>query len=160
MVCRSPCHSSSNGGVEQVNRTMQEKLGAWMKDCKLRQWTIGSCLMMWQYNTQNYRTIGNIPCCLVFGQLPRVGISALPLNASVLTQLATEAQPNRVCDYVGKVNVLDNVRAMVEAIGMRKRMRQLIVMRFRPTPPTAITTSMWQQFLTTMSTVAVRQMTT
>ncbi len=47
MVRGSPRHSPSNGGVEQVNRTMQEKLGAWMKDCKLRQWAIGCCLMMW-----------------------------------------------------------------------------------------------------------------
>ncbi len=51
-----------------------------------------------------------------FGQLPCVGISALPLDAYVFTQLATEAQLNRVCDYVGKVDVLDNVTAVVEAI--------------------------------------------
>jgi hypothetical protein len=48
--------------------------------------------------------------------LPRVGVSALPINASVLTQLATEAQLNRVCNYVGKVDVLDNDTAVVEAI--------------------------------------------
>ncbi len=96
---------------------MQEKLGAWMKDCKSRQWMIGCCFMMWRYNTQNHRTIGNIPYHLVFGQLPRVGISALPRNASVLTQLATEAQLNCVCNYVGKVDVLDNETAVVEAIG-------------------------------------------
>jgi hypothetical protein len=104
------------GGVEQVNHTMQEKLGAWMKDCKSRQWTIGCCLMMWQYNTQNHCTIGDIPYRLVFGQLPCVGISALPLDASVLTQLAMEAQLNPVCDYVGKVNALDNETAVAEAI--------------------------------------------
>jgi hypothetical protein len=72
--------------------------------------------MMWQYNTQNHCTIGDIPYCLVFGQLPHVGISALPLDASVLTQLATEAQLNCMCNYVGKVNVLDNNTAVVEAI--------------------------------------------
>jgi hypothetical protein len=71
---------------------------------------------MWQYNTQNHCTIGDIPYHLVFGQLPSVGISALPLDASVLTQLVMEAQPNRVCNYVGKVNVLDNETAVVEAI--------------------------------------------
>jgi hypothetical protein len=47
MVSRSQRYSPSIGGVEQVNRTMQEKLGAWMKDCKSRQWPIGCCLMMW-----------------------------------------------------------------------------------------------------------------
>ncbi len=46
----------------------------------------------------------------------RVGISALPLNASVLTQLAMEAQLNCGCNYVGKVNVLDNETAVIEAI--------------------------------------------
>jgi hypothetical protein len=115
-VYRSLHHSLSNGGVEQVNCTMQEKLGAWMKDCKSRQWMIGCCLMMWQYNTQNHCTIGDIPYSLVFCQLPRVGISALPLDASVLTQLATEAQLNCLCNYVGKVDVLDNETAVVEAI--------------------------------------------
>jgi hypothetical protein len=116
MVHESPRHSPSNGGVERVNRTMQEKLGAWMKDCKSRQWTIGCCLMMWCYNTLNHCTIGNIAYHLVFSQLPRVGISVLPLDTSVLTQLATEAQLNHVCNYVGKVNVLDNETAVVEAI--------------------------------------------
>jgi hypothetical protein len=95
---------------------MQEKLGAWMKDYKSRQWTIGCCLMMWQYNTQNHRTFRDIPYRLVFGQLPHIGISALPLDASVLTQLATEAQLNRVCNYVGKVDVMDNETAVVKAI--------------------------------------------
>jgi hypothetical protein len=116
MVRGSPRHSPSNGGVERVNRTMQEKLGAWMNDCKSRQWTIGCCLMMWRYNTQNHRTTGDIPYHHVFGQLPRVGISALPLDASVLTQLAKETQLNCVCNYVGKVDVLDNETAVVEAI--------------------------------------------
>jgi hypothetical protein len=72
--------------------------------------------MMWQYNTQNHCIIGDIPYHLVFDQLPRFCISALPLDASVLTQLAMEAQLNRVCDYVRKVNVLDNKTAVVEAI--------------------------------------------
>ncbi len=71
---------------------------------------------MWQYNTQNHCTIGNIPYPLVFGQLPCIGISALPLDASVLTQLTMEAQLNRVCNYVGKVDVLDNEITVVEAI--------------------------------------------
>ena len=43
-----------------------------------------------------------MPYRLVFGQMPRVGISSLHLSATVLDTLATEAQLNRVCDYVGK----------------------------------------------------------
>jgi hypothetical protein len=122
---------------------MQENLGAWMKDCKSRQWLIGCHLMMRQYNTQNHRTIGDIPYCLIFGQLPHVGISPLTLNASVLTQLATETQLNCVCNYVRKVDVLDNETAVVGLLTMRKRTREPIVTRFRPTPTTAITMSMW-----------------
>jgi hypothetical protein len=37
-------------------------------------------------------------------------------DASILTQLASEAQLNCVCDYIGKVDVLDNNTAVVEAI--------------------------------------------
>jgi hypothetical protein len=51
-----------------------------------------------------------------FSQLPRIGISVLPHDASVLTQLVMEAQLNHVCNYVGKVNILDNDTAVVEAI--------------------------------------------
>ncbi len=41
---------------------------------------------------------------------------ALPLDASVLTHLAMEAQLNCECNYVQKVDVLDNEIAVVEAI--------------------------------------------
>jgi hypothetical protein len=160
MVRGSPRHSPSNGGVEQVNRTMQEKLGAWMKDCESRQLTMSCRLMMWQYNTQNNCTIGNIPFRLVFGQLPRVGISSLPLDASVLTQLAMEAQLNCVCDYVGRVDVLDNETAVVEAIDDAEENKTADCDKFRSTPTTAITMSMWQRWSTTMSTLAVRRTTT
>jgi len=34
--------------------------------------------------------------------MPRVGISSLHLSSTVIDSLATEAQLNRVCDYVGK----------------------------------------------------------
>ncbi len=74
MVRGSPHHSPSIGGYKQVNRTMKEKLGAWLKDCESRQLMIGCCLMMWGYNTQNHCTIGDIPYHLVFGQLPCIGI--------------------------------------------------------------------------------------
>jgi len=57
---------------------------------------------MWRDNTQEYQTVGDVPYRLVFGQMPRVGISSLHLSATVLDSLATEAQLNQVCDYVGK----------------------------------------------------------
>ena len=39
MVRGSPRHSQSNGGIERVNRTMQDKLGAWMTDTSSRRWS-------------------------------------------------------------------------------------------------------------------------
>ncbi len=40
MVRRSPRHSESNGGVERINRTMQQKLGAWMRDTRTVRWAV------------------------------------------------------------------------------------------------------------------------
>ena len=82
MVRGLPRHSQSNGGVERVNRTIQEKLGSWMKDTNSRRWSVGCQLVMFRYNTQQHRTVGDIPYRLVFGQLPRVGISTLHLERS------------------------------------------------------------------------------
>jgi hypothetical protein len=51
LVWGSPRHSESNGGVEQVNQTIQKKLGAWMKENKNTQWSIGCKIAQWRYNT-------------------------------------------------------------------------------------------------------------
>jgi hypothetical protein len=96
MVRRLPRHSPSNGGVERVNRTIEEKLGAWMAETQNTNWSIGCRLMMWRYNTQEHRTVGNIPYWLVFGPMPRVCISRIHLLAAVLGLLATESQLNCV----------------------------------------------------------------
>jgi hypothetical protein len=80
MVRGSPRHSESNGGVERVNQTVQAKLGTWMRDTHSRRWTVGCRVVMWRYNTQIHRTLGNVPYRLMFGQLPRVGISSLLLD--------------------------------------------------------------------------------
>ncbi len=84
----------------------------------------------------------------------------LPLNTSVLTQLATEAQLNRVCNYVGKVDVLDNETAVVEAIDNAEENKTADCDKIQATQTIAITMSMWQRLSTTMSTVAVWWMTT
>ena len=107
MVRGSPRHSESNGGVERVNRTIQAKLGTWMLDTGSRRWSIGCRIVMWRYNTQQHRTVGNIPYRLLFGQVPRVGISSLHLDTQLLDTLATEAQLNRVAEYEGMIR--DNV---------------------------------------------------
>jgi hypothetical protein len=61
MVRGSPRHSPSNGGVERVNRTVKEKLSAWMREIKNTNWSVGFHLIMWRYNTQVHWTIKQIP---------------------------------------------------------------------------------------------------
>ena len=108
MVRGSARHSKSNGGVERVNRTMEEKLGAWMRETGNSNWSIGCHLMMWCYNTQMHRTVDDVPYNLLFGHMPHVGIFDLPLANELIKTLATEVQLNRVCDYVGKVVIPDD----------------------------------------------------
>ena len=108
MLRGSARHSELNGGVECVSRTLEEKLGAWMRETGNINWSIGRRLMMWRYNTQTHRTVDEVPYNLLFGHMPRVGISNLPLANELINTLATEAQLNKVCDYIGKVVIPDD----------------------------------------------------
>ena len=91
-----------------MNQTVQAKLGTWMRDTGSRRWSVGCRIVMWRYNTQIHRTLGNIPYRLMFGQTPRVGISSLLLEASLIDSLSTEAQLNRVTQYEGMVEAVDS----------------------------------------------------
>ena len=55
-----------------------------------------------------HRTVDDVPYNLLFGHMPRVGISNLPLANGLIDTLATEAQLNKVCDYIGKVVIPDD----------------------------------------------------
>jgi len=92
MVRGSPRHSESNGGVERVNRTVQQKLGGWMKTNKSNNWAMGCRIAMWRINTQIHQTIKDTPYHLTYGQHPRVGISNLPVAADILKRLSTETE--------------------------------------------------------------------
>ena len=97
MVRGSPRHSQSNGGIERMNCTVQRKLGAWMDETGSKRWSVGCKLVQWRINTQINRTIGNETSYkLVFGQKPRVGLSALPLHMELIDTIATEGQLNRI----------------------------------------------------------------
>ena len=41
IVNSRPCHSESQGGIERLNRTVQEKLAAWMPENKSKKWSVG-----------------------------------------------------------------------------------------------------------------------
>ena len=95
MVCGRPRHSQSQGGIERLNCTCQTKLGSWMHDNNSKNWSIGRLFVRWQINTQHSQAVNDVPYRLAFGQLPRVGISALPLSAELLSTLSTEADLNK-----------------------------------------------------------------
>ena len=122
MVRDSPRHSESNGGVERVNQTVQQKLGGWMKTNNSKHWSIGCKLVQWRINTQHHRTIKDTPYHLVYGQHPRVGIFNLPISEDVLKNLVTEAELNQVYTEFssGLTNNIpqlsDSVQADVDAV--------------------------------------------
>ena len=96
MVRGSPRRSTTNGGVERFNRTMEEKIGAWMKDNNSTRWSIGCRIVCWRYNTQTHRALGGVsPYHKTFGQIPRVGISGLKIDSALLSTLHTELELNR-----------------------------------------------------------------
>jgi hypothetical protein len=96
MVHGRPRHSESQGGVERLNRTAEDKLGFWMAENKSTQWSIGRLFARWQVNTQLSEAIGTTPYHLAFGQPPRCGLSSLPLGKDLLSELRTEADLQKV----------------------------------------------------------------
>ncbi len=99
MVTGTPRHSESNGGVKQVNCTVQQKLHAWMKANNSTRWSIGCSKVAWQVNTQYHEAVKNVPYILTFGQRPRIEIFNFPVDLSILDTLHTEAQLNMVANF-------------------------------------------------------------
>jgi hypothetical protein len=73
---------------------------------------------MWSYNTQQHRTVGNTPYRLLFGQQPRVGISVLHLDPTLLDTLATEAELNQLVDLPAIDDTADGDRNDVHLPGI------------------------------------------
>ena len=101
LVHGRPRHSQSQGGIERVNRTVQEKLQTWMHDNKTNQWIVGRMLVRWQINTQETRATGQMPYETAFGQKPKMGISQLPLSPALIDSLSTEAQ---LVEFLGRAD--------------------------------------------------------
>ena len=92
-------HSESNGGIERRNRTVENKISNWMHENKSTHWAQALPFIQWHCNTQIHRGIGErTPYHLMFGQHPQVGISNLPIDKSLLKDLATEMD---VCRTLG-----------------------------------------------------------
>ena len=46
MVMGGPLHRESNGGVERLNRAVEEKLHSWMLENKSNAWLVGNKIAM------------------------------------------------------------------------------------------------------------------
>ena len=88
-------HSQSQGGIERLNRTCENKLATWMTDNNSKKWSVGRMFVRWQINTTLTSDTGKKPYCLAYGQEPRVGISSLPLAPELLDSLSSEADLNK-----------------------------------------------------------------
>lgn len=96
MVTGKPRHSESNGGIERRNRTVEEKIKNWMHENQSTHWAQCLPFIQWRCNTQIHRGIGSrTPYHLMFGQHPQVGISNLPIDPKLLSNLSTEMDVNR-----------------------------------------------------------------
>ncbi len=98
LVRGSPRHSESNGGVEQLNQTVEKKLGAWMIQNMTKNWSVGCKIVQWRYNTQYHSTLKITPYELVFGIKPLIGLPTLPLSTEILNSLSTDIQLKDVFD--------------------------------------------------------------
>ena len=88
-------HSQSQGGIERLNRTCENKLATWMSDNKSTKWSVGRLFVRWQINTAYTEATGRSPYFLTYGQEPRVGITSLPLAPELLSTLSSEADLNK-----------------------------------------------------------------
>ena len=73
-------HSQSQGGIERLNRTAENKLATWMTDNDSKEWYVGRHFIRWQINTSTTQATDKAPYVLAYGQEPRVGISSLPFD--------------------------------------------------------------------------------
>ena len=100
-------HSQSQGGVERLNRTVEEKLAIWMRENNCQNWVVGRLFVRWQINTQVTRATGEMPYRAAFGQCPRVGLSSLPLDPALRASIQTELELNEALGVPEGVNIED-----------------------------------------------------
>ena len=109
-----PRHSPSQGSVERLNRQFEQKISHWMRDNPSQDparpgWSIGCYLVRWRIMTNYSKAIDDTPYYLLYGQRPRVGISALPLAPELLSTLQTEADLNRALQITEEATVEESV---------------------------------------------------
>jgi hypothetical protein len=94
MVHGRPRKSTTQGGIERLNQTVEKKLFHWMTENSSKQWSVGCRFVRWQVNTTMTRATNQVPYEALTGQKPKVGISELPIAPHLLATLHTEEQLN------------------------------------------------------------------
>ena len=76
-----------------------------MDDNKTQDWILGMYFVRWFINTTPTTATSFAPYRLVYGQVPRLGISSLPMSKELLKDLRTEEE---LCDYMGVSDLEDS----------------------------------------------------
>ena len=76
-----------------------------MDDNKTQDWILGMYFVRWFINTTPTASTSFAPYRLVYGQVPRLGISSLPMSKELLKDLCTEQE---LCDYMGVSDLEDS----------------------------------------------------
>ena len=109
-----PRHSESQGSVERLNRQFENLIAHWIRENPPSEeeghggrprWSLGCFLVRWQILTNYSQAVHDFPYRLLYGQLPRAGISQLPLSSELLSTLTNEADLNRVLGLSGEASL-------------------------------------------------------
>ena len=76
-----------------------------MDDNKTQDWILGMYFVRWFINTTPTTATSFAPYRLVYGQVPRLGISSLPMTKELLKDLSTEEE---LCKYMGVSDLEDS----------------------------------------------------
>jgi hypothetical protein len=76
-----------------------------MDDNKTQDWILGMYFVRWFINTTPTTATSFAPYRLVYGQVPRLGISSLPMSKELLKDLRTEEE---LCEYMGVSDLEDS----------------------------------------------------
>lgn len=80
-------------------------LRAWMKDNKIKKWSIGLMFVQFQKNSSHHRIIGRSPYKALFGCDPKVGLSTSNLPLEVIKKLTAEEDLEEVYSKYKNENI-------------------------------------------------------
>ena len=89
-------HPQSQGSIERSNQDVEHMLRAWMADNNSKKWTIGLHFVQFRKKSLFNRTIERSPYIALFGNNPKIGLTASNLPFDLLKKLTTEEDIQRI----------------------------------------------------------------